>query len=316
MTLFTGWYTEAVPNNRMVLSLRSGIDQEVGWALDRLLRLCNNDMFLFKSIPGLIDALFEWPEWYAREGYKAFADMDSVFAMPRELERRRRHALESLFVLRNCALHEVNGLELAAHSHTMPLILSALHNLDLNGDENSEFILNTIDMLHSVASSLILPPPSSPPRNSPLGPLLRIASTSSNRPTIISALATTALILSIPQNVAHLSADSPALQASIRYLPLFVDKALVEACLNYLYVHLSSTPMAKTFLLHSDMPSVLKLLVNLLITEQIEETVNFDVSGTVHTTSSGALASRYHDLTQQELDNLLQLNEPDRCYAW
>jgi len=46
----------------MVLVLRSGIPEEVDWALDRLLWLCSNEKFLLSAIPGLTDALFSWPE--------------------------------------------------------------------------------------------------------------------------------------------------------------------------------------------------------------------------------------------------------------
>src|ERR1700728_4748048 len=78
--LFLGWYTEATPLNRMLLSLRSGIDADIGWALNRLCRLCDNEQFVLKTIPGLIDALFEWPEWYANEGYKEHAEVTSLFS--------------------------------------------------------------------------------------------------------------------------------------------------------------------------------------------------------------------------------------------
>ncbi|KAJ7597516.1 hypothetical protein C8J56DRAFT_851782 [Mycena floridula] len=310
------WYTEPIPNNRMTLSLRSGIHQDVSWALDRLTRLSQNDNFFLNQIPGLVDALFEWPEWYTTEGYKSFMPEQSLFSLPPELQLKRRHALESLFVLRNIVLHKDNTLELATHSHTMSLILIGLHNLDPYLDEHAEFLLHILDILHSVATKLVLPPQPAPVRNIPLGPLQKIVETSTNRPLIIGALTTATLLLSIPQNVAYISQESPMLAASIRYLPLFMDKVLVEACLNYLYVHLSSPPLAKAFLLHPSMPSVLKLLVSLLISEQVETTIVQDVSGPIHTTAMGGPGSRYHVLTQQELEELLPIAEPQRCYNW
>lgn len=301
----------------MTLSLRSGIDQEISWALDRLCRLCHNEQFLLRSIPGLIDALFEWPEWYIREGHKAYSEVQSLFSVPRELQRRRRHALESLFVLRNAAMHESNSQELSVHSHTAPLILNALHDLDPHLDQNAEFILHTIDLLQSVASKLILPPPSSPPSHSPLLPLQRIASTSSNRSAIIAALTTITTLLSTPQNNVHIVHDSPSLAASIRYLPLFVDKPLVDACLNYLYVHLSASSAAKAFLLHPEMTSVLRVLVSFLISEQIEETVTLEVPISVRTIPSATRTTvRDHELTAEELDALVEIPEPQRCYDW
>lgn len=311
----TGWYTETIPSNRMALSLRSGIHSEIGWSLDRLCRLCHNEQFLLKSIPGLIDALFEWPEWYATEGYKQATDAHIIFSPPPDQSRQRRYALESLFVLRNAALHSQNILELSRHSHTLPLILNAFHNLEIDRDENSEFLLHTIDLLHVVASTWVLAP-SLTSESSPLPTLQRLASQSSNRALIIASLTVLTLILSNPTNAIHITSDSPALGASIRYLPLLIDMPLIDASLNYLYVHISHTAMAKAFLLHPEMPSVLKLLVSLLLAEQQEEKVTLDVTGSVHTVPAVTLATRDHDLTKEELDDLLAKPEPQRCYDW
>ncbi|KAF7339323.1 Ribosomal RNA-processing protein 1 [Mycena sanguinolenta] len=314
--LFAGWYTETVPNNRMTLSLRSGIDQEVNWALDRLCRLCHNEQFLLRNVPGLIDALFEWPEWFVNEGHTEPADMQSLFSLPPELAVKRRHALESLFVLRNAALHETNAQELLYHPHSIPLIFNALNKLKLDLDEHSEFLLNTIEFFHSLAPRYILAPNLVRTSWNPIPPLAHIAGSSSNRSLIIAALSTLTLILSNPPNASQLSPDSPALTASLRYLPLFIDQPLVDACVNYLYTHLSHPAMAKTFLLHAEMPSVLRLLVSLILSEQVEETITLDVTGTVHTAPMVAVTIRDHELTNEERDGLLAQSEPQRCYEW
>ncbi|KAJ7293158.1 hypothetical protein C8J57DRAFT_1268253 [Mycena rebaudengoi] len=310
------WYTDRIPNNRMTLSLRSGINQEVNWALDRLCRLCHNEQFLLQNIPGMIDALFEWPEWYVTEGYKTTTEMQSLFSVPPDLAAKRRHALESLFVLRNAALHETNAQELINHPHTMPLILNALHLLQPDVDDNSEFLLNTIEFLHSLSTMFIIPPALARTVLNPIPRLCNVAASSCNRSLIISALTTLTTILSNPSNASQLSPDSPALGASLKYLPLFIDKPLVDASLNYLYVHLSHPMMAKTFLLHPKMPSVLRLLVSLILNEQVEETVTLDVTGPVHTTPSVAVALRDHELTEAELGSLIPQAEPQRCFEW
>src|SRR5580658_5940204 len=110
----------------MLLSLRSGIDGEIGWALDRLCRLCDNEQFLLRAIPGLTDALFEWPEWYAKQASQEGSELNIIFSPAPPQDRRKRHALESLFILRNAALNEPNALELASHPRTRPLILMVL----------------------------------------------------------------------------------------------------------------------------------------------------------------------------------------------
>ncbi|XP_006454086.1 hypothetical protein AGABI2DRAFT_113844 [Agaricus bisporus var. bisporus H97] len=311
------WYTEGTPNNRMSLSLRSGILGEVAWALDRLCRLCHNDQFVFRSIPGLIDGLFDWPEWYATTGYKNWATGSPLFSPPRELAQKRRFALESLFVLRNASLNETNAYDLALHTHTMPFIFNTLLNLDGNEDENVEFTLYVLDIFQVLAPRMIIHSNLLPTQN-PLPPILDILRTTTNRSMIISTLTALTTLLSNPSNVSQLATASPALAAAIRYLPLFTDIPLVDACLNYLYAHISHPPFARAFLLHSEMPSVLKLLASFILYEQnmLQESVSVDVTGTVHTASSTALYTKDHELTQEELDDLLEMAEPQRCYEW
>ncbi|KIJ66288.1 hypothetical protein HYDPIDRAFT_86774 [Hydnomerulius pinastri MD-312] len=308
------WYTEATASNRMVLSLRSTINVEIGWALDRLHRLCTNDQFILKSIPGLTDALFEWPEWYVREGHLE-AEQYTFFSLSADADRKRRHAVESLFILRNSATNEPNAHELANHWRTQPLLFNALCNLNPEADANVEFILNAIELLQSISLRVVLPHPGSRDK-SPLPTLLQIAGHSSNRSLIVAALTVLGQLFTQPSNVSRLEADSPALSASIRYLPLFVDKPLVEASLNYMYAHLSHPPMAKAFLRHPYMPSTLKVLVSLLLSEQVEEVVSVDITGPVCTVPAMTIATPDHDLTKEELEQLLPLPEPTRCYEW
>jgi chromatin structure-remodeling complex subunit RSC9 len=302
----------------MLLSLRSGIDADIGWALNRLCRLCDNEQFVLKTIPGLIDALFEWPEWYANEGYKEHAEVTSLFSPNRSRERRKRHALESLFILRNAALNEPNARELGNHRRTKPLVQALIHNLVFDMDENAEFLLHACELLQAIAYTVILPPvllPTHP--NNLLLPLHNIADQCSNRSLIIASFDAMTALFSNPQNAIHLTETSPALRAAIRYLPLFVDKPLLESCLNYLYVHLSQPAMAKATLLQPEMPSTLKLLVSLLLSEQVEEVVSLDVGGTIHTAPALTTdTSRDHELTKEEMDDLLEKPEPQRCYDW
>jgi chromatin structure-remodeling complex subunit RSC9 len=300
----------------MLLSLRSGIDSEIAWALERLCRLCDNEQFVLKAIPGLTDVLFEWPEWYAGEGASQTTGAASLFSPPPDQERRCRHALECLFILRNAALNEPNALELSTHPRTQPLIFQTLHNVKVDSDANSEFVLHAIELLQAVAFKVHLSNRTPRLYVEALSKIEQIAGQSSDRSLIIASLTALTLVYSSPSNLVHISVDSPAFSASIKYLPLFVDKPLVEACLNYLYTHLSHPPMAKAFLLHPNMPSVLKLLVCLLLSEQVEESVLLDISGPVQTVPALVTTMRDHELTKEELDDLLPKPEPQRCYDW
>ncbi|KAH9081709.1 hypothetical protein EDB83DRAFT_2214457 [Lactarius deliciosus] len=311
------WYTEASPNNRMLLSLRSGIPSEIAWAFDRLCRLCNNEQFLFRSIPGLTNTLFEWPEWYVAQSATHLPGLSSLFATPSAEERKRRHGLEALCIMRNAAaVNESNAEELVNHKKATPLILSALHGVRPTTDDNVEFLLYVTDLFQYIAPTYTLPPASAPQITSPLPPLLDLIRRTSNRSLIISSLTCLHLLFSNHVNSSRLTANSPALSTSLLYLPLLSDKILVDVCLNYLYVHLSHPPMAKAFLLHPDMPSALKLLVTQILSEQIVDTVSIDIGGPIHTAPAQAVLIEDHELSKEELDGLIALPEPQRCYEW
>jgi chromatin structure-remodeling complex subunit RSC9 len=186
----------------------------------------------------------------------------------------------------------------------------------VDSDANSEFVLHAIELLQAVAFKVHLSYRGPQLHIKALSNVEQMAGQSSDRSLIIASLTALTLVYSNSTNVTHLSAGSPAFSASIRYLPLFVDKPLVDACLNYIYTHLSHPPMAKAFLLHPDMPSVLRLLVSLLLSEQVEESVLVDISGSVQTVPALVVTTRDHELTKDELDDLLPKPEPQRCYDW
>lgn len=313
---FTGWYTENTPSNRMLMSLRSGIDSEISWALDRLCRLCNNEQFILAAIPGLTEALFVWPDWYVSSGADECAAKSSLFALPKALEKQRRHALESMFILKNSAVNDTNSAELAGHNRTRTLILLALHRLKPDTDANTEFMTYVIELLQSISTTLILPPPDSPLLANPVPPIEALAATASDRTLILTCLRTLTLQMANPANIAHLKPETPALFAALRYLPLLSDKPLVEACINYLYTHLSHPPMTKAFLLHSELAATLKMLVIIILSEQVEETVSLPLSGPIHTAPALAETSRVYQMPQEELERLLPIPEPQRCYEW
>lgn len=300
----------------MLLSLRSGINSEISWALERLCRLCDNEQFVLKAIPGLTDVLFEWPEWYAREGSSEISETSSLFSPPPEHERKRRHALECLFILRNAALNEPNAIELSTHPRTQHLVFETILNVKLDSDANSEFVLHAMELLQAIAFTIHLPQGAPPSHIQAVGTLEAIAGESSNRSLIIASLTALNLVYSTTPNALRMTVDSPGLSAAIRYLPLFADKALIDASLNYLYTYLSYPPMAKAFLLHAQMPSVLRLLVSLLLSEQVEESVVLDITGPVQTAPAQVETIRNYDLAREEFDSLLPKPEPQRCYDW
>jgi chromatin structure-remodeling complex subunit RSC9 len=76
--------------------------------------------------------------------------------------------------------------------------------------------------------------------------------------------------------------------------------------------------MVKAFLLRRDMPAVLRVLVNLLIhhCHGMEETSTINLSPPVYTAPADAMPTKVHELTPEERERLLPLEEPDRCFEW
>lgn len=300
----------------MALSVRSGIHSEVAWALDRLVRLGGNEQFSYKSYPGLIDGLFDWPEWYVTEGYKQIDETTQLFGPSKEFLAQHRFALESLLILRNISLHD--QAELASHSHTLPLLLNGLNNLDFARDENQEALLHIIDIFQSLATSLYIHE-AVPDSSNPIVPLKKIVSESTNRSLIIAALGALTGILSLPKNALHFARTTESLQAAIRYLPLFMDRALVEPCLEHLYIHFAHPAAARAFLLNPELPSVLRVLCSLILAEQhsTEEKVTLDVTPPFRTvTASSTMTARNYELTSEDMNILSKSAEPHRCYEW
>ena len=300
----------------MVLALCCGIDSEISWALSRLCRISANEQFQLRALPGLIEGLFEWPLWYARGAAQDIAAKATLFALPRDVALYRQHALASMFVLRNAALHPLNAQELAARRATQELILLALHRLRPDTDADAEFLLDVIDLLQAIASTSILPPPNSHRFANPVPPLLALAGASRNRSLVVASLTTLHLLFSNPPNFGHITPDSPALAAAVRYLPLLGDVPLLDASLNYLYTHLSYAPMTKAFLQSKDLAGTLKMLVLVMLSQQDEETVTVEVGEPSCTAPALVEADRDHELTREEFDHLLPMAEPQRCYEW
>ena len=339
----------------MMLALRSGIPEEVSWALDRLLRLCSNEKFLLSAIPGLTDALFAWPEWYVE-----LAVLDKISSLenpprvsggsrgrvrghvvPSRIERvtnkskktqmsalfaedpkeiiKRRHALEAITILRTAtAYNDANVQELLDNARSRTLILSALHQLELDSDENEEFLVNILEIFHDLSSAgLTLPPTNAPLTANPTPAVMAILKETSNRSLIIASFQLLALLFSYPANVDHITPDSPGLEAALRYLPLFtMDKELVDAALNFLYAHLACAPMARAFLLNPKMPSTLRVLVLLLLKEQVEEVVMVDLCPPPAVALAVPPDTVDLVLGPEELEALGTMEEPKRCYEW
>jgi len=300
----------------MLLALRSGIPKEINWALERMCRLSHNDQFILRKVPGLADALIEWPEWYVQKGIAEF-EQGNIFSIPPAIARRRRHALEAMFILRNCSVNDPNAIYLSTHRRTLLLLKKALDSVQPDSDANSEFLLHVVDLLHSVVLCFQHPVVESLSTNTLIRPLEELTEKSNDRTMIITALRTLTHIITFPQNAVHITSTSPALVVTICYLPLLNDTPLITACLDYLYAHLSSPAMVRAFLHHPNMPGTLKILVALLLQEQQEELTAYDlIHEPIRSAPAVVSSKRQYELSEEELDRISKTNEPERSYEW
>lgn len=309
------WYTEPTHNNRMLLAIRSGIQTEMDWAFDRLCRLCDNEAWALSSIPGLIDTLFDWPEHFVNKVARNKDDTLNLFRLSNQEEAMQRHALLSMLILRNSTLNAPNAAALSNHKRTRPLIFSALQNLVPTRSVDAEFLLYALELLHIIMS------PTAPifsflPNDNPIQAMGRISYISSDRALIIASLNALSLVFSEPGNYKYLRTDSPALEASLRFLPVFGlgDKLLTDTCLNYMTVHLSHPPMAKAFLRHPKLPSVLRILVSVVLAEQVTETASLEVAQAAPSVASQQLEAKV--LSPAEISRLAEMMEPQRSEEW
>jgi chromatin structure-remodeling complex subunit RSC9 len=312
-----GWYTECTHLNRMVLSLRSGIHSDISWALERLCRLAQNERFELKDYPGLLDGLFDWPEWYINQGYKELTDDHALFSPPRDFAAHYRYALESLCVLRCAIMEQKNAIMVSEHAHTLPLILTGLENLDFTKDQNQEPLLHLLEIFQVLASNLSVSA-SVAEKSNPIVPLNRIISKSNNRSLIIAAFTSMNSVLSHPQNAIHLGKASDALTAAIKYLPLLVDKPLVGASLEHIYIHVSNPASARAFLLHPQLPNLLKILSSMIITEQrwTVEDVSIDLTKPQRSLPLDPRAWSNYEMPTAEFEEIRVKEEPKRCHEW
>ncbi|KAG8907524.1 Chromatin structure-remodeling complex protein rsc9, partial [Tulasnella sp. 408] len=160
------WYIDESPKNRMVLALLSGIDEEISWSLFRLGHLSyqHGHRFFLKPLFGLTDALMEWPMWWVNENgglpqgnnlLEGAGSLTEVWAISPDVEKKRKHALESLLILRNASLETANAAYLVGNRRTVP-ILTGLKTLP-HTPLNAEFIGYLAEIFHAIAGHLVLP---------------------------------------------------------------------------------------------------------------------------------------------------------------
>ncbi|CAE6400718.1 unnamed protein product [Rhizoctonia solani] len=326
------WYLENDVSNRMVLSMRSGIAGEVGWALTRLGNLAHlwGNRYSLQNMPGSVDALFALADWYI-DNMTSSPGLD-LFSADKDTWTRRAHALEALLILRNSALEDSNMRPILQHPYTLTFISNTLYKLR-PAESHAEFVVYTLDILQALGPHLVLPPPANEEitkrqglhrkkkrkHEKPVVPVARIseiAATSDDRALIVSALSALTALFSVPENTPHIESCSQALDAALRYLPLTQDRPLLTTSLDYLFTHLSYAPVSKAFLMSPQMPETVKLLVAVLRLEQREEIRSQPLPPTSSPANPPAPTHKDYQLSLEELQKLIPIPEPGRSIQW
>ncbi|KAG8891770.1 Chromatin structure-remodeling complex protein rsc9, partial [Tulasnella sp. 403] len=195
------WFLDESPKNRMVLALLSGVDDEISWSLFRLGHLSHQhgQRFFIQPFFGLTDALMEWPFWYIREngGFKdtrpdALGGQTDNWFISADIQKKRKHALESLLILRNASFEQGNAVHLITnHTQRTLALLAGLQSLP-NIPLHAEFILHLADIFHGLAAHIVLPPLTLqthiPKPTIPLNTICNLVSTTKDRSLVIALL--------------------------------------------------------------------------------------------------------------------------------
>ncbi|KAG8803994.1 Chromatin structure-remodeling complex protein rsc9 [Serendipita sp. 398] len=305
-------YHQPAPNNRMLLSLECGIPSEVTWALSRLLMFTATDRFHLTQWPTLPAALCHWPEWLLTQEEKM--DEDSLnFCPSPDFATNRRFALDSILVLKNMSMTEEGGNVLARSERVRTLVMRILETCQRPTDSTLELLLGGIDLFRTTIAKW-----PTPPTPAQITLLIELVGRSHDRAVLISGWLGLHTLLDTFTQTMHVKPTSPALNAAIRVLPIHFDRDLISAALEYILAHVSHPALAKAFLHHPEMPQVLRLLASQLLYDQqrVIDHVKLTLGVPPKTAIAQNNAIGLLELTQEELDSISTLPEPDRVTKW
>ncbi|CCA69438.1 hypothetical protein PIIN_03338 [Serendipita indica DSM 11827] len=304
------WFLIPGPNNRMILSLESGLEPDVTWAMKHLLHATASERFLLGKYPALVPALIRYPEWFLEH---ADEEDGSTWCPNPEFTTNRRFALNSLLIIKNLSMSEENAAILARMERIRTLVFDIMEKCQRPTDSTLEFLLGAIDIFRYTITKW----PASPvPEKTKV--LVDIVGRSNDRAIMISGWSALHNLLDTFTNVTHVTPESSALNAAIRVLPLHFDQPLSTAALDYILAHVSNPALAKAFLHHPEMPQALKLLTYQLIFDQqkVLEYVKVTVAQPSKTEIAQNNAIGPLELKKEVLDELSALPEPDRVTQW
>ncbi|KAG8795744.1 Chromatin structure-remodeling complex protein rsc9 [Serendipita sp. 399] len=208
---------------------------------------------------------------------------------------------------------EEGGNGLARSERVRHLMMTILERCQYPTDSTLEFLLAGVDLFRYTIAKW-----PAPPSAAQIKTLVDIVGRSHDRAVLIAGWSGLHNLLDTFTQTMHVRPTSPALNAAIRVLPIHFDRDLISAALDYILAHVSHPALAKAFLHHPDMPQMLRLLASQLLYDQqrVVDHVKLTLGPPPKTAIAQNNAIGLLELTQEELNALSTLSEPDRVTKW
>ena len=311
MTYIVGGFSGPNLQHRIAMALRSGLHEEIDWALHELVRMSYElgDDIRIEGVMGLADALLDKISSFFKHipsGNKkrpAYLNFNT-----KEYDK----VLEAMLILRNAALQDGNAIFLALKVPRTKTVVEKILSLPTaEYPELMELRYYGLDVAESIIPHITI---------SGEDDLLYIAMKqlllSTERSSLILGLKALARMAVNDENNSLLQ-DIP-IDASIRVQQLLLledDEELVNAVLDFLYQFTTYKSNIQTLVAKSGgMGKLVDSLVRLMGYGAKEQKVTINVLKRMIPLEK--LNAEPPALSQEILSGLLKLNEPERCIQW
>ena len=312
MTLIIAGMMGPTIQQRIAMALRSGLHDEIDWALHELVRMSYElgDDIRLEGVLGLADALLD--------------KISSIFKHIPSTNKQRRPAyiniqtkeydkvLEAMLILRNAALQEDNAIFLALKVPRTKIVVERILTLPCaEYPELNELRYYGLDVAESIIPFVMITG-----EDDPLYIAMKQLLLSPERSSLILGLKALARMAVNDENNSLLQ-DIP-IDSSIRVQQLLLledDEELVNAALDFLYQFTTYKSNVQTLVAKSGgMIKLVDSLVRLMGYGAKQQKVTINVLKRMIPLEK--LNAEPPTLSSEILSGLLKLNEPERCIQW
>ncbi|EEB06578.1 RSC complex subunit Rsc9 [Schizosaccharomyces japonicus yFS275] len=284
---------------RVSLAMKSNFPDEVDWALGHLIKISfeRSQEFKLKRLPGLAECLMEGlRQQITRLHY--YQHEDTYYE---HLDR----ALAAALVLRNAVLNLENAQHVALSSHVADILeLGVRCALEVKCTELLQYILDIAELEASYISI-------TSEKNELYKTLCRLLK-SQDRSILIAALRTLArLALNDDNNRLLQDIDDEAIGRVIM-LTATEDEEVIGATLDLLYQYTTYRSNTQALLRRSDVWTLVEHLIRLMLFQAQERYMAIHLP----TLNASSENTGYVGLPLSELQQLLSVQEPERCIRW